>query len=274
MIDQIVADVRQQLARRKQQKPLKELVRLVDNYGAPRDFEGAVRGEGIKLIAEIKRASPSKGWLCPDLDVAALARSYARGGAAAISVLTEPTFFKGSFVDLATARQVTHLPLLCKDFILDPYQLYEARAFGADAILLITALLSLSELRALIEIAQGLGMAALVEVHSESEVKRALEAKANPIGINNRHLADFGVDLGTTLRLRPLIPSDVTVVSESGIKSYADVIALKNAGVNAVLVGEALVTSPDPEAKIRELKGEHRVGQQDSSSRSICSRLP
>ncbi len=265
MIDQIVADVRQQLARRKQQKPLGELKRSVGKYGAPRDFQGAVRGEGIKLIAEIKRASPSKGWLCPDLDVATLARSYARGGAAAISVLTEPTFFKGSLTDLATARQATHLPLLCKDFVLDPYQVYEARACGADAVLLIAALLSLSELSALMEIAHSLGMAALVEVHSEPEAEKALEARANPIGINNRHLADFSVDLGTTLRLRPLIPPDVTVVSESGIKSYADVIALKNAGVNAVLVGEALVSSPDPEVKIKELKGEHRVG------RSICS---
>jgi indole-3-glycerol phosphate synthase len=268
IIDQIVADVRQQLARRKQQKPLGELRRSVGKYGAPRDFQGAVRGEGIKLIAEIKRASPSKGWLCPDLDVATLARSYVRGGAAAISVLTEPTFFKGSFADLAAARQATHLPLLCKDFVLDPYQVYEARACGADAVLLIVALLSLSELLALIEIAHSLGMAALVEVHSEPEVEKALEAKGNPIGINNRNLADFGVDLGTTLKLRPLIPSDVTVVSESGIKSYADIVALHAAGINAVLVGEALVSSPDPEAKIRELKGEHRVG------RSICSRLP
>jgi indole-3-glycerol phosphate synthase len=175
-------------------------------------------------------------------------------------VLTEPTFFKGSFADLATARQVTHLPLLCKDFVLDPYQVYEARSYGADAALLIAALLSLSELSALIEIARGLGMAALVEVHSELEVKKALDAKGNPIGINNRNLADFSVDLGTTLRLCPLIPPDVTVISESGIKSYADISVLRAAGINAVLVGETLVSSPDPEAKIRELKGEHSRG--------------
>lgn len=265
IIDQIVAGVRQGLAERRQQTPLAELERLVDKYGTHRDFEGALRGEEIKLIAEIKRASPSKGWLRHDLDVATLARSYTQGGATAISVLTEPNWFKGSLTDLAAARQATLLSLLCKDFILDPYQVYEARACGADAVLLIAALLSLSELSALIEIAQGLGMATLVEVHSEPEVEKALEAKANPIGINNRHLADFSVDLETTLKLRPLIPPDVTVVSESGIKSYADVIALKNAGVNAMLVGEALVSSPDPEAKIRELKGEDRVG------RSICS---
>jgi indole-3-glycerol phosphate synthase len=260
IIDQIVATVRQELAQRKKQTPLAELEHPVDNYGAPRDFGAAVRGEGIQFIAEIKRASPSKGWLCPDLDVATLAGSYARGGAAAISVLTEPNWFKGGLTDLATARRATHLPLLCKDFILDPYQVYEARAFGADAVLLITALLSLSELSALIEIARGLGMGALVEVHSEPEVKTALDAKASPIGINNRNLADFGVDLGTTLKLRPLIPPDVTVVSESGIKSYADVSALQAAGISAVLVGETLVSSPDPEAKLRELRGENGKG--------------
>jgi indole-3-glycerol phosphate synthase len=256
IIDQIVAGVRQGLAQRKQRTPLRELVRLVGDSGAPRDFEGALRGEGIKLIAEIKRASPSKGWLRHDLDVATLARSYARGGAAAISVLTEPSWFKGDLTDLATARRATHLPLLCKDFILDPYQVYEARAFGADAVLLITALLSLLELSALVEMAHGSGMAALVEVHSEPEVEEALEAKANPIGINNRNLADFSVDLGTTLKLRPLIPPDVTVVSESGIKSYADISALRAVGINAVLVGETLVSSPDPEAKLRELGGQ------------------
>ncbi len=260
MIDQIIVDVRQQLARRKQQKPLGELKRSVGKYGAPQDFGAALQGEGIKFIAEIKRASPSKGWLCPDLDVATLAGSYARGGAAAISVLTEPNWFKGGLMDLATARRASCLPLLCKDFILDSYQVYEARAFGADAVLLITALLSLSELTALMEIARGLGMAALVEVHSEPEVKMAVDAKANPIGINNRNLADFGVDLGTTFKLRPLIPHEVAVVSESGIKSYADVSALQVAGINAVLVGETLVSSADPEAKLKELRGESGKG--------------
>ena len=259
IIDQIVAAVHQGLAERKQKTPLIKLKRLVDSCGTPRDFEGALRGEGVKLIAEIKRASPSKGLLCPNLDVATLARSYARGGASAISVLTESAFFKGSLADLATAHQATHLPLLCKDFILDPYQVYEARAFGADAVLLITAILSLSELSALIEIAHGLGMVALVEVHSEPEVGRALEAEANLIGINNRNLADFSVDLTTTLKLRPLIPPHIIVVSESGIKSKADISILQAVGINAVLVGETLVTSPDPEAKLRELGGECRV---------------
>ena len=156
IIDQIVSDVRQGLAKRKQQTPLEELERLVDNCETPRDFEGALRGEEIRIIAEVKRASPSKGWLCPDLDVATLARSYTQGGAAAISVLTEPNWFKGDLADLTTARQATHLPLLYKGFILDSYQVYEARASGADAILLITSLLSLSELSTLIGVARWL----------------------------------------------------------------------------------------------------------------------
>lgn len=257
ILDQIVADVRQSLAQRKRQTPLDDLTCLVNNHGAPRDFGRVLRGEGIRIIAEVKRASPSKSWLCSDLDVTTLVQSYARGGAAAISVLTEPKYFKGSFADLTLARQAVELPLLCKDFILEPYQIYEARYRGADAVLLITSLLSLSELSTLIGVARGLGMAALVEVHNEPELSRALGAKGNLIGINNRNLADFSVDLGTTLKLRPLIPPDITVVSESGIKSYADISTLQASGIKAVLVGEILVSSPDPEAKLRELRGEH-----------------
>jgi indole-3-glycerol phosphate synthase len=184
-----------------------------------------------------------------------MAASYAKGGAAAISVLTERTWFKGDPADLATARQATQLPLLCKDFIVDPYQIYEARVWGADAVLLIASLLSPDELCALIEVAQGLGMAALVEVHTEAELDNALSADATLIGINNRNLSDFSIDLGTTLRLRPLIPASIAVVSESGIRSFTDISNLQSAGVNAFLVGEALVSSPDPEAKLRELRG-------------------
>jgi indole-3-glycerol phosphate synthase len=255
VLDQIMASVRQRLAERKEQVPLAELEPLVGSHGPPRDFKGALQGESIKVIAEVKRASPSKGWLCADLNVATLVRSYTRGGAAAISVLTEPTGFRGSLEDLAEARQATHLPLLAKGFILDPYQVYEARACGADAVLLIAAALSPSELSQLLKITSALGMAALVEVHTEPEIEKALKARANLIGINNRNLADLTVDLGTTLRLRPLIPPDVTVVSESGIRSHADVCVLQTVGINAVLVGETLVTSPDPEAKLKELRG-------------------
>lgn len=255
VIDEIAADVRRGLAERKSRHPLAGLETALDVHGPPRDFEAAVRGDGVKLVAEIKRASPSRGWLCPELDVAKMADTYARGGAAAISVLTERTRFKGDGIDLATARRATTLPLLCKDFIVDAYQVYEARGWGADAVLLIASLLSSDELRNFIRLARGLNIAALAEVHTEAELEKALSAGATLVGINNRNLADLSVDLTTTLRLRPLVPVGVTVISESGIRSQADVLSLRAAGVNAFLVGEALITSADPEASLRELMG-------------------
>jgi indole-3-glycerol phosphate synthase len=253
IVDDIAAEVRQGLPDRKHRQPLSALEADLNVHGAPRHFEAALRGNGVRLIAEMKRASPSKGWLCPLLDAGPMAVKYARGGAAAISVLTEGTCFKGDPADLTAARRAADLPVLCKDFILDEYQIYEARFWGADAVLLIASLLSLDELRTFIGTAGSLGMAALVEVHTEAEVEKALSAKATIVGINNRNLADFSVDLDTTLRLRPLIPAGVTVVSESGIRSRADISALRAAGVNAFLVGEALVTNPDPEAVLWEL---------------------
>lgn len=255
-LDEIVAQTRHLVAERKGQKPLTELEREVSRCQEVRDFAAALQKPGLALIAEIKRASPSKGWLNPDLDAAALAQLYAQGGAAAISVLTEPAFFRGSLDDLAGAREAVELPVLRKDFILDPYQVYEARGCAADAVLLIAAILSPSELAALIELAHSLGMSALVEVHHHEELERALACGARIIGINNRNLADFSVDLETTPKLRPLIPPDIPVVSESGIHSQADVLLLRRAGVNAILVGEMLVTSADPAAKIRELLAE------------------
>lgn len=249
----IVATTRDILQARKKKVPQGELERLIAGCDGPRSLEDALRGPDLSLIAEIKRASPSKGPLHPHLDPASLAQSYARGGAAAISVLTEPAFFMGSFADLEAAREATSLPILCKEFILDPYQVYEARAHGADAILLIAAILSREELAALQGLAHQLGLSALVEVNHELELERALAARPRLVGINNRDLTDFTVDLGTTLRLRPLIPPEVIVVSESGIKSSDDAQLLRSAGVDAVLIGEALVTSPDPEAKIREI---------------------
>lgn len=255
ILDQIVADVRKGLEERKQQNPLAKFEPLTDIYEIPRDFRGALQGREIKVIAEVKRASPSKGWLNPDLNVTTLVQSYTQGGAAAISVLTEPNWFKGNLADLTAAHKATSLPLLYKGFILDPYQVFEARAFGADAVLLIMSLLSLSELSELMKTASELGMASLVEVHSEPELKKALAASASLIGINNRNLLDFSVDLETTIRLRPLIPPDVIVVSESGIRSRIDIATLEGAGVDAVLVGEMLVTSSNPEVKLRELRG-------------------
>jgi len=255
VLDQIVGAVRRDLELQMQTTPLQELEGLASEYGPTLDFEAALRTEGISIIAEVKRASPSRGLISPDLDVARLVESYRRGGAAAISVLTEPTGFRGSLEDLATARHASALPLLCKDFFLDRYQMLEARLCGADAVLLIVAVLGPRQLGQLMKAAGDLGLATLVEVHTEAEVDTALDAGARVIGINNRNLQDFTVDVTTTVRLRPSIPSNIVVVSESGISSYADVFAMQLAGVDAVLVGEALASAANPETKLRELKG-------------------
>lgn len=238
--------------------PLAAIKRVVAHLDQPRDFSGALKGEGIKLIAEVKRASPSKGLLRPDLDASALACIYGGSGAAAISVLTESDYFRGGFADLEATRREVDLPLLCKDFIVDRYQIYEARAHGADAVLLIVAILAQDELKLLLETAHSLGMAALVEVHNRDELLRALKLSPRIIGINNRNLADFSVDLETTLSLRPVIPPSFVVVSESGIHTRDHVVSLQKAGVDAILVSEALVTSTDPAVKIGELLGQGR----------------
>ena len=188
--------------------------------------------------------------------MSSLVQSYERGGAAAVSVLTESDFFKGEFDDVREARANCKLPILCKDFILEPYQIYEARYSGADAVLLISAILSLPKLKSLKEEVKRFGMAALVEVHNEEELNKAMAAEANIIGINNRNLKDFTVNMEVTLRLRSLIPYDIIVVSESGIKTREDVLHLEKAGINAVLIGETLVKSETPESKLRELKGQ------------------
>ncbi|HEX74990.1 MAG TPA: indole-3-glycerol phosphate synthase TrpC [Dehalococcoidia bacterium] len=268
ILDNIIATTYRSLAQRKRQKPLNELKQEISQKSKPKDLEDCLRGEEIKLIAEIKRASPSKGALHPDLNIIKSAQSYAQGGAAAISVLTEPTFFLGSFADLGIVRKATNLPILCKDFILDTYQIYEARAYGADAILIIAAILQQQELKSLATLAHDLDMSALIEVHDETDIEKALDAEACLIGINNRNLADFSVNLETTLRLRPLIPEHATVVSESGIQSAADIARLKAAGINAILVGEALVTSPDPVAKIKQLLGLIPVRQGNFNGKS------
>ncbi len=260
-LEQIVNSTRKSLAQHKSQTPLASLERAIAYQASPRDFAGALRGDDISLIAEVKRASPSKGLLCPNLAASSLAHVYNENGAAAISVLTEPDYFSGSFADLEAVRTEVDLPLLCKDFILDGYQIYKARAHGADAVLLIAAILSQHELKALLDTAHSLGMSALVEVHNRDELMKALRVSPGIIGINNRNLEDFSVNLETTFKLRPLIPTGVLVVSESGIHSRDDVLRLQQAGVNAILVGEALVTSPDPAAKIAELVGEVRQGK-------------
>lgn len=229
---------------------------------APRDFVAAISGSGesqrgsrVALIAECKERSPSGGLLQHPYDPGGLARRYAAGGAAAVSVLTEPEFFGGSLDHLRAVRAVTELPVLCKDFILDPMQLTAARAAGADVVLLIVAILEHEELRSLQSFAIGLGMQVIVEVHNEVELERALAADALVIGINNRDLTRMKTDKATTARLRPLVPADRIVISESGIEWRDDVETLRRLRVDAALVGESLLRAGDVEAKLRELGG-------------------
>ena len=253
MLDKIVVVKREEVAQRKRSLPPSALKERIAQCRATRDFAAALSGDSTRLIAEVKRASPSRGVLCPDFDPVALAKSYAQAGAAAISVLTETNYFQGSIDHLVAIREAVNLPLLRKDFIFDPYQIYESRTYGADALLLIVAILSQEQLKELLSLGSSLGLSCLVEVHNESEVERALSSSAKIIGINNRDLATFAVDINTTHRLRPLIPKERIVVSESGVSRREDVEKLKEWGVNAVLVGEALITADDIPARMKEL---------------------
>lgn len=254
ILDQIVADKLIELEARKRRFPLVELKKAALGQPPPLDFCAALRGEGIKLIAEVKKASPSQGVLRADFNPVEIAQIYADNGATAISVLTESKYFQGSLDHLKAIRDAlgNKIPLLRKDFILDRYQVYESRAWGADCLLLIVAMLTPDRLRELIQLSHELGMACLVEVHNETELEIALNSQAKIIGINNRDLSTFAVDMTTTQRLRPLIPADRVVVSESGIKDRSDMAKLKQWGVNAVLIGEALVTAADIATKMKE----------------------
>jgi len=254
MLNRIIAQKRDELRQRKQSVPLATLKERIAQREAPLDLAAALRGEQTRLIAEVKRASPSRGILCPDFDPVALATGYAQGGAAAVSVLTEENYFGGSLEHLAAIREAVKLPLLRKDFIFDSYQIYESAAYGADALLLIVAILGQEQLSQLLSLSHSLGLRCLVEVHNEAEVDRALVGGgAEVIGINNRDLRTFEVDINTTRRLRLLLPRGQIVVSESGISSRQDVKKLKGWGINAVLIGEALVTAGDIPAKMKEL---------------------
>jgi indole-3-glycerol phosphate synthase len=251
-LEKIVSATESDLAARKSRLPLEELKQDIE----PRKrgtFTRALSSPGISVIAEIKRASPSKGDIRPSLNVPALAAEYESSGAAAISVLTEERFFKGSLDDLSEARRAVDLPLLRKDFVIDPYQVWEAAGAGADAILLITAALSDGQLTSLMTEADEAGLDCLVEVHDKEELSRALAAGPRAIGINNRDLRTFQVSLKTTESLAGLIPGDMIVVGESGIKSVEDVRRLARAGVDAVLVGEVLMRSASPGRRIQEL---------------------
>lgn len=256
VLDAIVQHKRGELVGRSAALPLSELHARCRALGPPRDFEAAVRrrpGRPVALIGELKKASPSRGVLAETFQPLTLAQAYAGNGAAALSVLTDEKFFQGRVETLIEVRAVVDLPLLRKDFILDEYQLWESRAFGADALLLIVAALPPSQLRDLLHGAKGLGLGALVEVHTRDELDAALSVDAPVIGINNRNLQTFETRLETTLALLPLVPPGPVVVSESGFFTRGDVERVVAAGAHAILVGEALVTAADVPAKVREL---------------------
>lgn len=255
-LDRIIPRTREDLEERKKALPLAELQSRLADVPPPNDFIEALSEDRLHLIAEVKRASPSKGDLAPDLDPRELARTYVDNGASALSVLTDAPFFKGSLEDLAAVREETandRTPILRKDFVIDPYQIYEARLWGADAILLITVCLSDTELREFQDLAQSLGMAALIEVHDEEETFRALEVRPRLLGINNRDLRTFVTDLTTTHGLAPRAPQSTKVVAESGIASREDARNMRAAGADAILVGEALITADDTVLMVQEL---------------------
>lgn len=255
ILDRIVADKRDELAAALARTSLAEMRARADASPAPRGFADALRGTRVGMIAEVKKASPSRGVLREDFDPVWLAQRYAAGGARAISVLTDEKHFQGSLAYLQSVRKALPdgPPLLRKDFTIDEYQVHEARAHGADAALLIVAILDDPTLRDLLAACAATGLDALVEVHDEAETARAADAGATLIGINNRDLRTFETDLATTERLAPLAPPDTTLVAESGIFTREDMSRAEAAGVHAVLIGESVVTAPDPATKVREL---------------------
>ena len=256
ILDEIVATQRRELAAAKARMPLEELEAQAAEAPPVRDFRAALAGPGpIRLIAEVKKASPSGGVLREDFDPVAIARTYQAHGAACLSVLTDVPYFQGHLSYLARIRAAVVIPLLRKDFLIDEYQVVEARMAGADAVLLIAEILDDSTLRSLLDRARTLGMSALVECHEAANLARILDAGADLVGINNRDLHNFVTDLELTLRLRDRVPRGVTLVSESGIRDRADALRLEAAGVDAILVGESLIRAPDVGRAVDELLG-------------------
>ena len=253
LLEQILAGTREEVRERRERVPIESLAPAADRRAHA--FADALRAPGLSIIAEHKRRSPSAGEIRPGSSVAEIAAAYERGGAAAMSVLTEQRHFGGTLEDLRAARRASALPLLRKDFIVDEYQLAEARAWGADCILLIVAALQPVQMRDLEQTARALGLAVLVEVHDAAELELALQLRTALIGINNRDLKTFEVSLDTTLDLLPRIGAERLVVAESGILQKADVARLRAAGVNAFLVGEAFMRAPDPGAELARLFG-------------------
>jgi len=252
-LDAIVEHKRQEVAERRARRPLSALRDRPPP--AVRDFAAALRRPGLSAIAEIKRRSPSRGAIRESLDVAEIAGEYAKSEAIALSVLTETSRFGGCDEDLIRARAAVELPVLRKDFTIDEYQIYEARAIGADALLLIVRILSPMQLRDFLAAASAVGVAALVEVHDERELERALDVESSIIGVNNRNLETLRVDLATSLRLRQMIPTGRQAIAESGIETRDDVQRIKDAGYDAMLIGESLLRAASPGGKLRELLG-------------------
>ncbi|HEY8532433.1 MAG TPA: indole-3-glycerol phosphate synthase TrpC [Micromonospora sp.] len=253
MLEEIIAGVREDVALREQRVPLEKIRKLAEAAPPPRDAYAALCQPGVAVIAEVKRKSPSRGQLAEIPDPAQLAVEYAAGGARCISVLTEGRWFGGSLDDLAAVRAAVNVPLLRKDFIVSTYQVHEARAYGADLVLLIVAALEQKVLVGLLERIESLGMTALVEVHTEEEADRALEAGARVIGVNARNLRTLEVDRSVFERIAPGLPNDVVKVAESGVRGPHDLIRYASAGADAVLVGEGLVTHKSPRDAVAEL---------------------
>lgn len=257
ILEEIAARTVQRVAEEKAAVPLSEMKKRAEamdaNTGFP--FRKALSGDEISFICEVKRASPSKGLIAPDFPYLDIAKDYERAGASAISCLTEPFWFKGRDEYLAEISNAVTIPVLRKDFTVDEYMIYQAKTLGASAVLLICSILSKEQLSEYLGIAHSLGLSALVEAHDEDEVRTALSVGAGIIGVNNRDLRTFTVDINNSARLRKLVPPEVLFVSESGIKTAADIEALRSNGTNAVLIGETLMRSPDKKAALDELRG-------------------
>ncbi len=256
MLDEIVAKTKERLVEVKQNKSLDQLIGEVSKLEIKEDFpfKEALKDPEIAIIAEVKKASPSKGLISRDFDYIEIAREYEEAGASAISVLTEPYFFKGSNDFLREISENVSIPILRKDFTIDEYMIYEAKLLGASAVLLIVSILDDDQLKKYLNLAHELGLSAIVETHDADEIKTALDAGAEIIGVNNRNLADFTVDIENSIRLRSLVGDDVVFISESGIKTKEDVTRLKENNVDAVLIGETLMRSEDKKSMIFELK--------------------
>ena len=256
MLDEIVEKTRERLAESKKNKSLDELKDEVAKMEVSQDFpfKNALTGDEIAIIAEVKRASPSKGMIADDFDYVFIAKDYEDAGASAISVLTEPYFFKGSNDYLKEISENVSIPILRKDFIIDEYMIWEAKAIGASAVLLIVSILSIVELKKFLDLAHDLGLSAIVEAHDGNEIRTALNVGAEIIGVNNRDLTDFSVDIENSISLRRCVSGDVVFISESGIKTPEDVRILKENDVDAVLIGETLMKCDDKKAMISEFK--------------------